>query len=163
VAMCSCWKTALFSSAWASGRHHRQLSGLSRWLLTSGELEPVIAVQASEPSLVHASRHGHDDGQPRHVRRYPGVVNDMRVWTLRLGSSESELAISEHERGVRHDRGCSRSRRAFNVLTTGGDDWEAEREQWDDGNNVLAVRPVWSSPTNEMSTPTRSSARQASK
>jgi len=27
------------------------------------------------------------------------------------------------------------------VLTTGGDDWEAEREQWDDGNNVLAVRP----------------------
>jgi arginine deiminase len=27
------------------------------------------------------------------------------------------------------------------VLTTGGDDWEAEREQWDDGNNVLALAP----------------------
>jgi arginine deiminase len=27
------------------------------------------------------------------------------------------------------------------VLTTGGDSYEAEREQWDDGNNVLAVAP----------------------
>jgi arginine deiminase len=27
------------------------------------------------------------------------------------------------------------------VVTTGGDGWEAEREQWDDGNNVLAVAP----------------------
>ena len=27
------------------------------------------------------------------------------------------------------------------ILTTGGDGWEAEREQWDDGNNVLAVAP----------------------
>jgi len=27
------------------------------------------------------------------------------------------------------------------VVTTGGDAYEAEREQWDDGNNVLAVEP----------------------
>ena len=27
------------------------------------------------------------------------------------------------------------------VITTGGDEFEAEREQWDDGNNVLAVEP----------------------
>jgi arginine deiminase len=27
------------------------------------------------------------------------------------------------------------------ILTTGGDGWEAEREQWDDGNNVLALAP----------------------
>jgi len=27
------------------------------------------------------------------------------------------------------------------VLTTGGDVVEAEREQWDDGNNVLAIAP----------------------
>ena len=27
------------------------------------------------------------------------------------------------------------------VITTGGDSYEAEREQWDDGNNVLAVEP----------------------
>jgi arginine deiminase len=27
------------------------------------------------------------------------------------------------------------------VVATGGDSFEAEREQWDDGNNVLAISP----------------------
>jgi arginine deiminase len=27
------------------------------------------------------------------------------------------------------------------VVTTGGDDFEAERNQWDDGNNVVALEP----------------------
>ena len=27
------------------------------------------------------------------------------------------------------------------VVTTGGDEFEAERNQWDDGNNVVALAP----------------------
>ena len=27
------------------------------------------------------------------------------------------------------------------VITTGGDNFEAEREQWDDGNNLVALEP----------------------
>jgi arginine deiminase len=27
------------------------------------------------------------------------------------------------------------------VIGTGGDNWQAEREQWDDGNNVVALEP----------------------
>ena len=27
------------------------------------------------------------------------------------------------------------------IIETGGDAWEAEREQWDDGNNVVAIEP----------------------
>ena len=27
------------------------------------------------------------------------------------------------------------------IVTTGGDDFEAERNQWDDGNNVVALEP----------------------
>ena len=30
---------------------------------------------------------------------------------------------------------------ALRLFETGGDRYEAEREQWDDGNNVLAVAP----------------------
>jgi arginine deiminase len=30
---------------------------------------------------------------------------------------------------------------SLNVVTTGGDEFEAERQQWDDGNNVVALRP----------------------
>jgi len=29
----------------------------------------------------------------------------------------------------------------FTVVTTGGDEFEAERNQWDDGNNVVALAP----------------------
>jgi arginine deiminase len=31
--------------------------------------------------------------------------------------------------------------RELRVITTGGDEFEAEREQWDDGNNLLALEP----------------------
>lgn len=31
--------------------------------------------------------------------------------------------------------------RELRVVTTGGDDYQAEREQWEDGNNVLALAP----------------------
>jgi arginine deiminase len=30
---------------------------------------------------------------------------------------------------------------ALRVIETGGDDWQAQREQWDDGNNVVALEP----------------------
>ena len=29
----------------------------------------------------------------------------------------------------------------LNIITTGGDNYEAEREQWNDANNVLTVKP----------------------
>ena len=31
--------------------------------------------------------------------------------------------------------------KALRVVLTGGDSYEAEREQWDDGNNVVALEP----------------------
>ncbi|WP_245618659.1 arginine deiminase family protein [Methanogenium cariaci] len=41
------------------------------------------------------------------------------------------------------------------IPPTGGDRYEAEREQWDDGNNVVALRPGGSSsPTPAIPTPT---------
>ena len=30
---------------------------------------------------------------------------------------------------------------ALNAIATGGDDFESAREQWDDGNNLLALEP----------------------
>ncbi len=31
--------------------------------------------------------------------------------------------------------------KALRVVETGGNAWEAQREQWDDGNNVVALEP----------------------
>jgi arginine deiminase len=70
---------------------------------------------------------------------YPAVASSLRTWTLRPGD-HGRLAVTEEPevfgalaRALDVDR--------LRLITTGGDDLEAEREQWDDGNNVLAVRP----------------------
>ena len=50
------------------------------------------------------------------------------------------------------------------VVTTGGDEFEAERNQWDDGNNVVALSPgVDRRPTSATRPPTSSSRRPASR
>jgi arginine deiminase len=70
---------------------------------------------------------------------FPGVARHMRAWSLRPAEGDSlditpepdlfaALADALHLHEVR-------------VVTTGGDDYQSEREQWDDGNNVLAVAP----------------------
>jgi hypothetical protein len=35
----------------------------------------------------------------------------------------------------------------FKVVETGGDIYGIQREQWDDGNNVVALEPAWWSAT----------------
>ena len=50
---------------------------------------------------------------------------------------------------VRHDKKAAAGRRArrrlglkaLRTVATGGNAFEAEREQWDDGNNVVALEP----------------------
>ena len=71
---------------------------------------------------------------------YPGVVDDLRAWTLTPGDTEGEVVVTAQPdvfTPIRAALGLDHLR----VLTTGGDQWEAEREQWDDGNNVLALAP----------------------
>ncbi len=46
-------------------------------------------------------------------------------------SEHSFLDVVKEQLGISH----------LKVVTTGGDEFEAERQQWDDGNNVVALRP----------------------
>jgi arginine deiminase len=75
------------------------------------------------------------------VLAFPSVVDNARVWTIRPGDEPSELVIEEVNDGL---MGAMRKALAvpeMRVITTGGDEFESEREQWDDGNNVLAIEP----------------------
>jgi arginine deiminase len=77
---------------------------------------------------------------PDTVVAYPGVLDDLRTWTLQPGDVAGELVVTSGAdlfTPLTAALGIGEVR----VLTTGGDGWEAEREQWDDGNNVLAVAP----------------------
>jgi arginine deiminase len=116
------------------------VEGLCRWLLASGAVHTVVAAQLpSRRSFMHLDTVMTMVSEDTFVA-YPGVVEEMRAWTIERGFGADELVITEQLHifdTIAHSLGLERIR----VLTTGGDNWEAEREQWDDGNNVLAVRP----------------------
>jgi arginine deiminase len=75
------------------------------------------------------------------ITHFPAVTDRIRAISLRPGEGDRPLDIREESQSflevVRDALGLKQLR----TVATGGDGYEAEREQWDDGNNVLAVRP----------------------
>ena len=71
---------------------------------------------------------------------YPGVIEKSRTWSLTPGEDGDVFSVSE-EKGLVPAIEDALDIDRLNVIATGGDRYEAEREQWDDGNNVLAIRP----------------------
>jgi arginine deiminase len=70
---------------------------------------------------------------------YPQVSHALRVWSLTPGVKGTPAVTAED--GLFGAVAAALDLDAVRVFTTGGDGVEAEREQWDDGNNVLAVAP----------------------
>ncbi len=75
------------------------------------------------------------------VTVFPEVVHSIRSFSLRPGNTEGALDVRTESAPfvdvVAQASGIKRLR----VIQTGGDAYEAEREQWDDGNNLLAIAP----------------------
>jgi arginine deiminase len=69
------------------------------------------------------------------------MVDAIRVHSLRPGSREGTLDVRTETKPflvvVAEALGLPKLRN----VTTGGDAYEAEREQWDDGNNLLVLEP----------------------
>ena len=72
---------------------------------------------------------------------FPGVADSSRVWRLvPTAGTEGAIRVEAVDRlvtGLEEALGLE----SIRTFTTGGDRVEAEREQWDDGNNVLALAP----------------------
>ena len=71
---------------------------------------------------------------------YPGVVRTMRAISLRPADREGRFEVTEEKdflSAVTDALGV----RQLTVVETGGDRYEAEREQWDDANNTIAIEP----------------------
>jgi arginine deiminase len=66
---------------------------------------------------------------------YPGVRDALVAYTLSPG------ADARREDDLFAAIAGALDLDALRLFETGGDAYEAEREQWDDGNNVLAVAP----------------------
>lgn len=74
------------------------------------------------------------------VTVYPKVVDRIQAYSLRPGDEEGEIEVTR-ERSLLAAVSDALGLRELRVITTGGDEFQAEREQWDDGNNVLALEP----------------------
>lgn len=72
---------------------------------------------------------------------YAAVAEALPAWTLRPDPARPGLLRVHRERALLTALADALGLDEVRVVTTGGDRLEAEREQWDDGTNVLAVRP----------------------
>jgi arginine deiminase len=114
---------------------------IARELFRAGEADRVLAVH-----LPAVRSYMHLDTVITMVDRdtvtaFPGVVSGARVWEIRPGDSVEDLVIEEEKGGLIAAMRAALGVSAMRVITTGGDDFEAEREQWDDGNNLVALEP----------------------
>lgn len=71
---------------------------------------------------------------------YPEVVrSDVQCWTLTPDGHGGIKRVSE--KGLVYAIEQALGLDQVKLITTGGDAFEAEREQWNDANNVLTIRP----------------------
>jgi arginine deiminase len=71
---------------------------------------------------------------------YPKVVDEVGAISLRPGSNGHLFHVTREESfvgAVADAMGVPK----LQVVETGGDAYQREREQWDDGNNVVALEP----------------------
>jgi arginine deiminase len=74
------------------------------------------------------------------VTVYPKVMDQVRAISLRPGTNGATFHVTQEEGflpAVADALGVDKLR----VVETGGDIYQQEREQWDDGNNVVALAP----------------------
>lgn len=76
------------------------------------------------------------------VTSFTDVAAEMSLFDLRPGDGSAPLDMRRLERPIFDVLAKALGFRRLKVVSTGGDDpFEESREQWNDGNNVLALRP----------------------
>ncbi|CAH6783073.1 Arginine deiminase [Vibrio chagasii] len=116
------------------------VENLAASLFKSGQATEVIAIDLPKHrSCMHLDTvMTHMDIDTFSV--YPEIVRkDLDTWRLtpkengemRVEKAENYLSAIEGALGIDQ----------LKIITTGGDNYEAEREQWNDANNVLTVKP----------------------
>ena len=75
------------------------------------------------------------------VTVFPEMVDAIRVHSLRPGKREGSLDVRTEARPFLEVVAQAIGLPKLRTVATGGDAFEVEREQWDDGNNLLALAP----------------------
>ena len=75
------------------------------------------------------------------VTIFPEMVDAIRVHSIRPGAQEGTLDVRTEVKLFLDVIAQALGLAKLRVVSTGGDAFEAEREQWDDGNNLLCLAP----------------------
>jgi arginine deiminase len=118
----------------------RMIEQIAKALFASGAAERVIACVMSRDRA-----HMHLDTVFTLLDRdkataYPKVVPEIRAISLRPGKREGDFHVTVEDdfaAAVADALGVNK----LHIVETGGDAYQQEREQWDDGNNVVALEP----------------------
>lgn len=74
------------------------------------------------------------------VTIYPSVVENIRAYSMRPGDHEFQFEITP-EKSFLEAVADAMQVKKLRVIATGGDEYQQAREQWDDGNNTVAIEP----------------------
>jgi len=74
------------------------------------------------------------------VTIYPKVVANLQSWSIRPGDNERQFDITPEKSFLDAVADAMKVQR-LRVIPTGGDEYQQAREQWDDGNNTVAIEP----------------------
>jgi arginine deiminase len=118
----------------------RMIEQIARALFAKGAADRVIACVMTKDRA-----HMHLDTVFTLLDRdkataYPTVVDNIRAISLRPGTKDGEFHVTVENNfieAVADALGVAK----LQVVETGGDDYQQAREQWDDGNNVVALEP----------------------
>jgi arginine deiminase len=118
----------------------RMIEQVAKALFAAGAAERVIAcVMTKDRAHMHLDTVftllDHDK-----ATAYPAVVPNIRAISLRPGRRDGEFHVTVEDdfaTAVADALGVPK----LHIVETGGDRYQQEREQWDDGNNVVALEP----------------------
>jgi len=118
----------------------RMIEQVAKALFAAGAAERVIAcVMTKDRAHMHLDTVftllDHDK-----ATAYPAVVPNIRAISLRPGGRDGGFHVTAEDdfvSAVADALGVPK----LHIVETGGDRYQQEREQWDDGNNVVALEP----------------------
>lgn len=72
---------------------------------------------------------------------FPGIVDGIETFSIRPESAPVVLDVRRESESLTQVVAHALGLDSLNVIETGGDRYASERQQWDSGNNVLALEP----------------------
>jgi arginine deiminase len=118
----------------------RMIELVAKKLFESGGAERVIAAVMTKDRA-----HMHLDTVFTLLDRdiataFPKVVNNIHAISLRPGKKPGDFHVTEEKSFVDAVADALHVKK-LNIVETGGDESQAQREQWDDANNTVALEP----------------------